>query len=261
MVIGIDKFRERFAGFEDNYVVIGGAACDWLMSHTPGAFPFRATHDIDLVICAETMTPAFGNAVWSFVRDGGYSVYERKDGPKSFFRFLNPSTSGYPSMLEFFAREPLTFPLVQKTTIVPIPIGDDISSLSGILLDKNYYSFIRSLRRTVDGICVLSTEALLLLKARAWKDFADRKSRGEFVKEKDLRKHRLDIIRLLATIPEATQIRISEPLYNDFGEFLSTYAQNPTDPAALEITMTFDDVLSRLRSLYIPDLSQRSRTS
>lgn len=52
-------------------------------------------------------------------------------------------------MLEFFAREPLNFPLVEKTTIIPIPVGDDISSLSGILLDENYYSFIRSLRRTV----------------------------------------------------------------------------------------------------------------
>ena len=253
MVIGIDKFREHFAGFEDNYIVIGGAACDWLMSHTPGSIPFRATHDIDLVICSETMTPTFGNAVWSFVRTGGYSVYERKDGQKSFFRFLNPSTLGYPSMLEFFTREPVIFPLVEKTTIVPIPVGDDISSLSGILLDENYYSFIRSLRRTVDGICVLSTEALLLLKARAWKDFIGRKSRGEFVKEKDLRKHRLDIIRLLATIPESTQIRIPQPLHRDFTEFLSTYAQSPTDPTALEISMTFDEVIARLETLYTPE--------
>lgn len=253
MVIGIDKFREHFANFEDNYIVIGGAACDWLMSHTPGSIPFRATHDIDLVICAETMTTAFGSAVWNFVRDGGYSVYERKDGQKSFFRFLNPSAPGYPSMLEFFAREPLNFPLVEKTTIIPIPVGDDISSLSGILLDENYYSFIRSLRRTVGGLCVLSTEALLLLKARAWKDFTDRKSRGEFVKDKDLRKHRLDIIRLLATIPEATRIHIPQPLHNDFADFLAAYEQNPTDPTALEISMTFDEVLARLRTLYITD--------
>ena len=156
-------------------------------------------------------------------------------------------------MLEFFAREPLNFPLVEKTTIIPIPVGDDISSLSGILLDENYYSFIRSLRRTVDGICVLSTEALLLLKARAWKDFTDRKSRGEFVKDKDLRKHRLDIIRLLATIPEATRIHIPQPLHNDFADFLAAYEQNPTDPTALEISMTFDEVLARLRTLYITD--------
>lgn len=98
MVIGIDKFREHFTNFEDNYIVIGGAACDWLMSHTPGSIPFRATHDIDLVICAETMTPAFGSAVWNFVRDGDYSVYERKDGQNSFFRFLDPSTPGYPAI-------------------------------------------------------------------------------------------------------------------------------------------------------------------
>lgn len=145
----------------------------------------------------------------------------------------------------------MTFPLIQKSTIIPIPVGNDISSLSGILLDESYYFFIRSLRRTVDGLCVLSTEALLLLKARAWKDFTDRKARGEFVKDKDLRKHRLDIIRLLATIPEAMQITISKPLHDDFVNFLTVYAQNPTGPTALEINMTFDAVLARLRTLYI----------
>ena len=30
MVVGIDKFREHFAGCEDQYVIIGGAACDFL---------------------------------------------------------------------------------------------------------------------------------------------------------------------------------------------------------------------------------------
>jgi len=251
MVMGFDKFRDHFAGFEDNYIVIGGAACDWLMSHAPGATPFRATHDIDLVICAETMAPDFGNALWRFVRDGGYSVYERKDGRKSFFRFMNPTVPGYPSMLEFFAREPIDFQLVQRTTIVPIPVGDDISSLSGILLDENYYSFIRSFRRTVDGICTLSAEALLLLKARAWKDFMDRKAKGEFVKDKDLRKHRIDVIRLLATIPNDVAVEVTPPLLRDFTDFLSEYAHNPTDPTALEINMTFDEVLARLRRMYI----------
>lgn len=252
MVVGFDRFREHFAGFEDNYIVIGGAACDWLMSHTEGALPFRATHDIDLVICAETMTPSFGHAVWRFVRDGGYSVYARKDGKKSFFRFLRPTTPGYPSMLEFFAREPLDFPLAERTTITPIPVGDDVSSLSGILLDERYYAFIRSFRRTLDGICVLSSEALLLLKARAWKDFMDRKVRGEFVKEKDLRKHRLDVIRLLATIPDETEVRIPPSLHADFVSFLADYAQHPADPASLEIDMTFEAVLERLGRLYAP---------
>lgn len=250
MVIGFDKFREHFAGFENNYIIIGGSACDWLMDHI-AAQPFRATHDIDLVLCAETLTPAFGNALWLFLRDGGYSVYERKDGKKSFFRFMNPTTSGYPSMLEFFAREPIQFPLAEKTTIVPIPVGEDISSLSGILLDENYYSFIKSYRRTIDGVCILSAEALLLLKARAWKDFFDRKSHGEFVKDKDLRKHRTDVIRLLATIPANVTVKVNPSLLHDFNDFLVEYAHNPTDPAALDLPLTFDDVLVRLRNLYV----------
>ena len=28
MVIGLDKFREHFAGEEDKYIIIGGTACD-----------------------------------------------------------------------------------------------------------------------------------------------------------------------------------------------------------------------------------------
>lgn len=249
MVMGFDKFREHFAGFEENYIIIGGSACDWLMDHL-AAQPFRATHDIDLVLCAESMTPDFGKALWQFLRDGGYTVYERKDGKKSFFRFMDPKTSGYPSMLEFFAREPINFPLAEKTTLVPIPVGEDISSLSGILLDENYYSFIKSYRHTIDGVCILSAEALLLLKARAWKDFMDRKSRGEFVKDKDLRKHRTDVIRLLATIPGNVTVKVNQTLLDDFNAFLAEYARNPTDPAAVEIPMTFDDVLARLGTLY-----------
>jgi len=31
MVRGIDSFREWFSGYESNYVVIGGTACDLLM--------------------------------------------------------------------------------------------------------------------------------------------------------------------------------------------------------------------------------------
>ena len=42
---GLDKFREAFAEYSDNYVVIGGAACDITMANT--VVRPRATHDID----------------------------------------------------------------------------------------------------------------------------------------------------------------------------------------------------------------------
>ena len=45
MVSGINSFREWFHGYESNYVVIGGTACDLLMGEV--GEDFRVTRDID----------------------------------------------------------------------------------------------------------------------------------------------------------------------------------------------------------------------
>lgn len=55
---GLEKFREAFAEFSDNYVVIGGTACDIAMTGT--VVRPRATHDIDMIVIVENMTEAFG---------------------------------------------------------------------------------------------------------------------------------------------------------------------------------------------------------
>lgn len=52
---GIDKFRERFAGHEGEYVLIGGGACDLLFGEV--GQDFRATKDLDLVLLVEALTP------------------------------------------------------------------------------------------------------------------------------------------------------------------------------------------------------------
>ena len=46
MVTGIDSFKEWFKGSEEQYAIIGGTACDILM--TEEGLDFRATKDIDL---------------------------------------------------------------------------------------------------------------------------------------------------------------------------------------------------------------------
>ena len=250
MVIGFDKFRDKFGGFSNDYVIIGGSACDWLFTHRDARF--RATKDIDLVVCAERTTDAFVEAMWDFIREGGYSAYERKDGHKCFYRFLNPTTEGYPFMLEFFSREPMNFPLSTNTVLTPIPTNDEtISSLSGILLDENYYSFIRNFRQNVDGVCVLCVEALLILKARAWMDLSARKARGEFVKDKDLAKHRKDVFRLQSLIGADGPLPLPPPLFKDFTEFLAAIRRDPVDPQALGAVETFDEALEKLGTLYI----------
>ena len=249
MVIGFDRFREAFQDFAENYIVIGGSACDWLFTSLNAQF--RATKDIDLVVIAERMSPAFAAMIWEFVRAGGYSAYERKDGKKCFYRFLNPTVADYPFMLEFFAREPIGFPIDKKTVIVPIPVDDDdVSSLSGILMDENYYSFIRSHRIEVEGVSILTAEDLPLLKARAWFDLSMRKTRGEFVKDKDVRKHRTDILRLQAQIAEGTVVELAEPIKIEMRDFIAAYESLPLDPKTIGVPGSFEDAVDRIKRVF-----------
>ena len=48
MVKGIDRFRDYFRDFTDQYVLIGGAACDISFEHY--STYFRATRDLDVVL-------------------------------------------------------------------------------------------------------------------------------------------------------------------------------------------------------------------
>lgn len=76
MVTGIESFKEWFKGNESQYAIIGGTACDILM--TEEGLDFRATKDIDLVLIIEAVDAAFGRKFWDY--DGlslvaGLSIY------------------------------------------------------------------------------------------------------------------------------------------------------------------------------------------
>ena len=70
MVAGIDSFRDKFRGFEDCYTVIGGAACDILMSEAD--IDFRLTKDIDMILILEDKKEEFAKAFWEYIKDGKY---------------------------------------------------------------------------------------------------------------------------------------------------------------------------------------------
>ena len=67
---GLEKFREAFTDYTDNYVIIGGTACELNMADT--VVRARATHDVDMMVIVENMTAAFARRFWQFVRDAGY---------------------------------------------------------------------------------------------------------------------------------------------------------------------------------------------
>lgn len=70
MVNGFTKFKEKFQGFENQYVIIGGTACDLIMENEE--LPFRATKDVDIVLIVESITAEFGRQFWEYVKEAGY---------------------------------------------------------------------------------------------------------------------------------------------------------------------------------------------
>ena len=90
MVRGIKSFKEWFRGFEEQYTIIGGTACDLLMSNE--GLDFRATKDIDLVLIVEAVDTAFGRKFWEYVAAAGYEHRNKSIGEPQFYRFTNPAS-------------------------------------------------------------------------------------------------------------------------------------------------------------------------
>jgi hypothetical protein len=69
MVHGLEKFKEYFEDHTNQYVFIGGTACDILMDELGASF--RATKDLDMVLIIEALDASFGESFWQFIVTGG----------------------------------------------------------------------------------------------------------------------------------------------------------------------------------------------
>ena len=103
MVTGIESFKEWFKGNESQYAIIGGTACDILM--TEEGLDFRATKDIDLVLIIEAVDADFGRKFWDYVKQAGYEHCNKSSGVPQFYRFSHPTSNRYPAMIELFTRK------------------------------------------------------------------------------------------------------------------------------------------------------------
>jgi hypothetical protein len=150
VVRGLDVFRESFAAYADQYVLIGGTAATLTMEGA--GLAFRATKDLDVVLHIEALTPAFGEAFWKFIDAGGYELRQASEATKpNFYRFMKPADERYPAMIELFARAPDGLKPAEGSKLTPIPLDEAVASLSAILLDDAYYAFIMGGRREADG--------------------------------------------------------------------------------------------------------------
>lgn len=248
MVTGIDRFREWFRGYEEQYAIIGGTACDLLMSED--GMDFRATKDIDLVLIVEAITPDFGKQFWQFVKDAGYEHRNKSTGLPQFYRFSHPTAGGYPFMIELFSRRAEAINLPDDAALTPLPMEDDVSSLSAILLDDDYYELVRSGTVMVDGVNVLDAAYLIPFKAKAWLDLTQKKAAGQSVDSKNIRKHKNDVFRLSALLTQQSNVVVTETVLADLRAFLTAMQEETVDLKQLGVIRDKATIIADIIRIY-----------
>lgn len=248
MVNGFDSFREKFRGYEDCYTIIGGTACTILMDEV--GLEFRATKDIDMILLIEERLGEFAAVFWEYIRDGGYRCGWKNADVPHFYRFTEPKVPGYPFMIELFSRRPefqLEHPELHLT---PLPVSDEVSSLSAIMLDDNYYRLMLAGRRTVDGVSVLGAEYLMLFKMKAWLDLRQKKAERIHVNERDLKKHKNDVFRLFPLTDPTARIEVSPAVEADVSQFIAEMEREPVDLPRLGLTgVSLREILDALEKM------------
>lgn len=236
MVTGFAKFRERFHGFENQYVIIGGTACDLIMESEE--LPFRATKDIDIVLIVESITVEFGRQFWEYIKEAEYEHLNKSTGSAQFYRFSSPKSKEYPYMIELFSRNPDFILLADDAVLTPLPIDNEVSSLSAILLNETYYELLKTGQRIIDGIPVLSPTCLIPFKAKAWLDLKERKSKGEQVDSKNIKKHKNDVFRLAQLLTPDTRQNLRPEIVDDMKQFLSAMEREDVDLKSIGVRGT-----------------------
>lgn len=152
-----------------------------------------------MVLCVEVVDAAFGTAFKAFLGAGGYKAHERSTGDKEFYRFHKLSDQSFPFMIELFSRKSSTLDLPESAELTTIPVGEDIVSLSAILLDDRHYEALQSAKRKLEGVTVIDETLLIPFKARAFLDLSARAEAGEKIDNN--KKHRNDVFRLTQLLP------------------------------------------------------------
>ena len=195
MVKGLNVFIKYFKEFSQNYVIIGGTACDLIIDEA-GFYP-RATKDIDLILVVEALTSDF----------------------------VKPEQEEFPFQIELFSRNPDLIHIDEGIHLSPIPTPDDLSSLSAILLDEEYYGFILEHSSEVNALHRANIESLICLKAKAYLEISERIREGSKEDSKLLRKHKGDIFRMGAMLPEGDQFELPGSVKNDMTNFIKDITQ------------------------------------
>lgn len=182
----------------------------------------------------EEFTEDFAKELWAYLEAGKYQgkKFHQSGTSGNVYRFVisddAETLDTYPKQIELFSRKPDDVDLFEKEYRTPIETAEGISNFSAILVDDDYYSYMRESVISIDSVNTVHHMCLIVLKAKAWignkELFAQEK-----IKEGDVHKHPFDICRLLA-------------LYDD--------EEDGTLPVARRI---YDDLMTVVEMFKLPD--------
>jgi hypothetical protein len=159
--------------------------------------------------------------------------------------------AGLPAMLELFCRSPDGIQLAAGSHLAPIPLDEAGASLSAILLDDGYYSFIIQGRRELDGLPWVGADRLIPLKARAWLDLTARKAGGEAVDTRSIRKHANDTMRLSQLLTPDGAAQLNENIAADLQRFLEGITSDGSyDPKSVDLNISLPEFVERIARAY-----------
>jgi hypothetical protein len=242
---GLDIFKAYFRDHTHRYALIGGAAA--LLEMEDFGEEFRVTRDLDIVLLVEARDPAFGTLLWEFAELGGY---ERREvgGKAQFYRFSKPKNMDFPVMLELFSRSPDGLVLAEHQRAIPISFGEELLSLSALLLDDDYYDLVIGASRAEEGLSWVSASGLIPLKAKAWLDLRSRKLLApETVDSRHIGKHFNDVLALSQIVSPNAHVDVLPSVLTDLTQFIEeARAEKPSK----EFGEALDTMLDRIASIY-----------
>ena len=204
-----------------------------------------------MVLIVESLTPEFGRRFWEYVKAAGYEHRNKSTGEPQFYRFSKPSSREYPYMIELFSGRVDAIELPEDAVLTPLPLDDEISSLSAILMDADYYQFLREGKVVLNDIPVLDAAHLIPFKAKAWLDLTERNRNGEHVDSKNIRKHKNDVFRLSILLTSDIRVILSAAIRSDLEKFFSAMEAETIDLKAFGIrSQSQQEILQKLKTIY-----------
>ena len=154
-------------------------------------------------------------------------------------------------MIELFARADSAFS-DDTYDCRPLHLGEEMSSLSAILLNSDYYRLLIAGKTVLSDVAVLPTTYLILFKAKAWLDLTEQKASGQHIDGKDIRKHKNDVVRLAALLTGNETCVVPASVFEDMERFIDAFEKAPPDIKALGIVgVTDKDITAMLKKIYV----------